>query len=85
MCVLVVVLCVYICIVLIFSFTKLDLVNHIADGKVKFDFQIDGMVWKSTTASLCMEYRFHSSGKSDDPSDAENKEKTKVGNAEFKM
>lgn len=49
-------------------FNSIRIQNHLRNDHIKFDFIMTGMQWTSDTNKLCMEYRFHSNGKNDDPS-----------------
>lgn len=71
-----------------FKFVEFD--NHLksnasAESKVKFDVAIDTVQWKKATALLCMDYRFHSTGKDDDASDVKDGKKASVGDANFQV
>lgn len=67
-------------------FDTLVLENHLRDDHIKFDFIITGMQWTSDTNKLCMQYRFHTSGKNDDSGKTEEEDgqvKAKLEGAEF--
>jgi len=69
-------------------FSYVEFVNHLAANetnaaRVKFDIKLEGMKWQKSTAKLCFEYRFHSTGKDDDPKDVKDGKKASVGEANF--